>query len=489
MADITIAPGVEGEQLQPYNPVAAPMPLVNKPPAIAPTQSGYLTEGGLVLDPSAVGLKTSPRLKSMASGLSDVPPQAAPATAPVQAAPVQPQQAQPAAPAMATQTETTTQIAPKLTPEQKAQEQRAFEATVKAAEAKANLESMQAADLAVTTQAKAEALMQERQQAQAEAAAVKKDTDARTNEWLSALDDYKAAQKKGPEQLSTGQSILAAIANGLGAFASGINGGPNQAMQIVNRAADERVRKWERELDAARGKVDIAKNAVAFFRQKGMDQQAASNAARLAIIDDAMIQGDKIAAGYKNQQIQATWAETKAGLEQRRIQLLNAQSLDEQNKSVVKRLSGPAAAPSVADQIKMRELEVEVTQGAGRIDKFYAKSGQEAQKIRDAQKVISGVSTDLLSMEALLRGHPTLNPQTSQKVSILNDAIRKKYIKLDELGVPTGKDLELSSVIGDPTRWTQTSNQTRELINRVRQDAAQRLLSAYEVQGYRGGAE
>jgi hypothetical protein len=85
-----------------------------------------------------------------------------------------------------------------------------------------------------------------------------------------------------------------------------------------------------------------------------------------------------------------------------------------------------------------------------------------------------------------MQGSPSLNPQTAQKVEILNNSIRKKYIKLDELGVPTGKDLELSSVVGDPTKWTQTTGQTKELINRVEADLADRLVSAYSVQGFEG---
>lgn len=375
---------------------------------------------------------------------------------------------------------------PHLSKEQLSAEEKTHKAFLEAGEAKANLDRDAALAQSMQAQETANQLAKKQAQEQAEAEKIKGDSKKSVDEWQGSIDEYKEIRKKGPEQLSTGQSILAAIAQGLGAFGSAMTGGPNYAMQVINKAADARVRKWEKDLDESRGNIDAKHNAVAFFRQKGMDARAASQAARQAILDDAAQRGDVMMQQYKGEQVQATWQQTKAALESQRQAALNQRSLEEQEKRLRFAMAAQPKAMSVGDQVKLRGLEVEVPQGKNQIATFHAKSEPEAKAIRDAQKVVAGILSDLGSMEALVAGSPTLNPQTSQKVEILNNSIRKKYIKLDELGVPTGKDLELSSVIGDPTSWKQTSGQTRELIGRTREDAANRLMQAYESQGFRG---
>lgn len=306
------------------------------------------------------------------------------------------------------------------------------------------------------------------------------------DEHEASIQEFNAARKRDPHaDVSVGQTILAAIAQGLGAWGSAMTGAPNTAAQIVAKAAEMRVRKWERDLDEAKEGVKLKGNRVAYFRQQGMDQDAASRAALASLLDQGTEAVDGIKAQYGSQEVQQRADALKIGLNDERNRLMMAQAQAEQNARVKAWLASQKPM-SVGDQVKLRGLEVDVPQANGSKVRFYARSEPEAAKIRDAQKVAAGVRSDLLTLEALLKGNPTLNPQTSQKVEILNNSIRKKYIKLDELGVPTGKDLELSSVVGDPTKWTQTTGQTQDLINRVRADMADRLQSAYDVQGFEG---
>jgi hypothetical protein len=472
------------ELLSPFQGVKGPseaLPPPATPPPAPPINMPTPSYDETMANPYA--LNNAPVAQPVAAPAPRPEAQPAVTLAPQQPAP---QPLQPAAPAMATQTETMTQKAPKLSAEQKTAEEDAFQKRLRAESAVSELQEAQALMQASDARYTAQKIQQQQQKDQAEAAKIQQDADKASKEWQGAIDEYKKIRKDGPEQLSTGQSILAAIAQGLGAFGSAMTGGPNQAMAIINKAADTRVRKWEKDLDEAKGSIDARHNAVAWFRQKGMDARSAAQAAKQAILDDAAMRGDALTAQYKSSAIKTAWEATKAGLEQQRIQTQNTRALDEQDKIVVKRTSAPTGGMAFGDQVKLRGLEVEVPQGEGKIAKFYAKTQEEAKAIRDAQKVGSGIRSDLLKMEALIAGAPTMNPQTRQKIEILNNSIRKKYIKLDELGVPTGKDLELSSVVGDPRAWTQTTGQTKDLINSVKTDVADRLTQAYETQGFRG---
>jgi hypothetical protein len=303
----------------------------------------------------------------------------------------------------------------------------------------------------------------------------------------ASVQEFNRMRKRDPHaDVSVGQTILAAIAQGLGAFGAAMTGTQNTAATIVARAAEMRVRKWERELDEAKEGVKLKDNRVDYFRRQGMDHDAASRAAIASLLDQGVEAVDGIKAQYASQEVQQRADAMKLGLGEERNRLMLAQAQAEQNARVKAWLASQPKPMSVRDQVTMRGLEVDVPQANGSKVRFYAKSEPEAKAIRDAQKIAAGVRSDLLTLESLIKGSPTLNPQTAQKVEILNNSIRKKYIKLDELGVPTGKDLELSSVVGDPTKWTQTTGQTQELIGRVRADMADRLQNAYNVQGFEG---
>lgn len=351
------------------------------------------------------------------------------------------------------------------------------------------------ADLAVDTQLAVamenqktrEQMAKQRAADAARAQEIAADAKRAADEKEAEVQEFNRMRKRDPHaDVSVGQSILAAIAQGLGAFGAALTGGPNTAATIVARAAEMRVRKWERELDEAKEGVKMKDNRVAYFRQRGMDHDAASRAAIASLLDQGAEAVDGIKAQYSSQDVQQRADALKLGLNEERNRLMTAQAQAEQNARVKAWLASQPKEMSLRDQVTMRGLEVDVPQANGSKIRFYARSEPEAKAIRDAQKVASGVKSDLLALEALIKNNPSLNFQTAQKVEILNNSIRKKYIKLDELGVPTGKDLELSSVVGDPTKWTQTTGQTQDLINRVRADMAERLQNAYNVQGFEG---
>ncbi len=330
-------------------------------------------------------------------------------------------------------------------------------------------------------------IQKQRESDAAQAQTITADAKRAADATETAVQDFNRMRKRDPHaDVGVGQSILAAIAQGLGAFGAAMTGGQNTAAAIVAKAADMRVRKWETELDEAKEGVKLKDNRVAHFRQLGMDHAAASRAAMASLIDQGTEAVDKIKTQYANNEVLQRADGIKLGLTEERNKLRIA---EEQAAIAARTKAMLAARPkpiSIGDQVKMRGLEVDVPQGDGSKVKFFARSEPEAAKIRDAQKVAAGVKSDLTVLRGMLKNNPTLNPQTRQQVEILNNSIRKKYIKLDELGVPTGKDLELSSVVGDPRSWLQTNGQTMDLANRVEADMADRLTNAYSVQGFEG---
>jgi hypothetical protein len=362
-----------------------------------------------------------------------------------------------------------------------------YEKSLELVDAQANIEREKASEIALANEDARYQMQKQREADAVEAKRITDDAKKAADDREMAVQDFNKQRKRDPHaDVSVGQSILAAIAQGLGAFGSALTGGPNHAANIVAKAAEMRVRKWERDLDESKDGVKLKDNRVAYFRQQGLDQAAASRAALATLLDQGAEEVDRIKAQYGSDEVQQRAEAIKLGLGEKR----NAMRLAEEQAAIAARtkafLASQPKPMAVGDQIRLRGLEVEVPQGNGAKVIFRAKSEPEAKAIRDAQKVAEGVKSDLKVLRSLMQGSPSLNPQTAQKVEILNNSIRKKYIKLDELGVPTGKDLELSSVVGDPTKWTQTTGQTKELINRVEADLADRLVSAYSVQGFEG---
>ena len=256
------------------------------------------------------------------------------------------------------QTEMTTAYGNKLSDQDKAKENVAFDNQQRAIKADADLKAALAEKTSLINQDAQLAMNMQLEDNQKKANAIAAKQEEASQAWQKKVDEYDSIRKKDPhEEVGVGQTILAAIAQGLGAFGAAMTGGQNMAQQIVARAASARVSKWEKDIENARGRVDLAQNGVAYFRQQGMDAKDAAAAANVSLLNQADI-AIKVEAGkFGSEQVQAAAASLIAGNEAARAKHINDQKLSEQDRQVGKTVSGPAQiGPKLEDVKKLQDM-------------------------------------------------------------------------------------------------------------------------------------
>ena len=104
--------------------------------------------------------------------------------------------------------------------------------------------------------------------------------EAATLEYKNAeLDTGRIWKKKG-----TGSRILAAIAAGLGAYASAMSGTKNFALEIINNAISDDIEAQKAEIALKGGVITEQRNLLSDLRRKGMSDTEAANAARVIML-------------------------------------------------------------------------------------------------------------------------------------------------------------------------------------------------------------
>ena len=125
---------------------------------------------------------------------------------------------------------------------------------------------------------------EERQKLQtAREAEVMSQVEAATLEYKNAeLDTGRIWKKKG-----TGSRILAAIAAGLGAYASAMSGTKNFALEIINNAISDDIDAQKSEIALKGGVITEQRNLLSDLIRKGMSDTEAENAARVIMLSQA----------------------------------------------------------------------------------------------------------------------------------------------------------------------------------------------------------
>ena len=107
--------------------------------------------------------------------------------------------------------------------------------------------------------------------------------EAATLEYKNAeLDTGRIWKKKG-----TGSRILAAIAAGLGAYASAMSGTKNFALEIINNAISDDIDAQKSEIALKGGVITEQRNLLSDLIRKGMSDTEAENAARVIMLSQA----------------------------------------------------------------------------------------------------------------------------------------------------------------------------------------------------------
>lgn len=137
-----------------------------------------------------------------------------------------------------------------------------YEGMAKAADESARLYKS-AADEFLATQTKMQAIQEE---------ATKK-TDEQLKLISEAQDAYNKMEVKNPwAEMSTGSKIGAALAIGLGAYSSSINGGPNQAYQIINDAMNRDISIQMKQIEKKGQEISSQKDYLGLIRSATNDK-------------------------------------------------------------------------------------------------------------------------------------------------------------------------------------------------------------------------
>lgn len=240
----------------------------------------------------------------------------------------------------------------------------------------------------------------------------------------------------------TGGQIAATLGIILGGIGQGLmKGGPNQALDIVQTAIDRDIQSQREEIASKKGKVGELKGAFGTMLAKFGNENQAEAATRALGLQQAIAQGDAIAATYKSPEVDAQWAIDRGKLTQAWALQTNALK--------------QSAADAVQEHVAYIPPKV-VGGGAGapppeKIDeeKFVPDMGGVAHRKEDAVKATEltrGAASILQDLNEIktLRATPEdrLTPEIRNRIESAQARLRL-HMK-DEEGVNRYTDLEAS---------------------------------------------
>lgn len=381
-----------------------------------------------------------------------------------------------------------------LTKGEKAALGKTFDDRARLAEQGAALQMREAQALELANEKQRQEMAKQAARDELEAAKIERDTGDAVKRMQAAVEARKGS-KVDPNQynksLGVGGGIAAAIFQALGAVSQSINGGPNNATNILNTAIDRNIRAQEHEIEQKGRDVDEARNDVAFFRQQGFDQRQASAAARAAIIDRAMQHVDRVTAGFKNDKILLNKEAILAGLNEEKVKTFNSIALDERSKRAQMWLSKPSPAGSaetqrdlIARMVKLPQVDPKTGKKVG--DKVvFAPTKEEAISFRKGQGHVSKLLKSLDKMQSIVSDRWQSIPMSEAKAEA--DQLARDMIldeaQARELGAISEGDRDLASILRDPTAWTQRDSVTKKLIQEARDNVITRYNSRIEALG------
>jgi len=303
---------------------------------------------------------------------------------------------------------------------------------------------------------------------------------ARENEVLAAVEaatlEYKNAeidsgriwQRKG-----TGSRILAAIAAGLGAYASAMSGTKNFALEIINNAISDDIDAQKSEIALKGGVITEQRNLLSDLIRKGMSDTEAENAARVIMLSQAQTMLQERLAKIKVGSVKQEGALLQEQLNNEREMKLETLRLSVAPKTVVteketqqagpalvnltarelakQRALGTAEGKSEAKQtVELSDAERRALSVPGYIG--VAPTVEEAKKARDASKKMTEGIEALDNLVAMRKKHgfetdwfgwlPDADREAAKTDAILFLGMIKNQLFLD-LGVLQDADVKL----------------------------------------------
>lgn len=262
-----------------------------------------------------------------------------------------------------------------------AQQIAAFNSAITAQQALQSIEGKKAAELYDYQQAQADALNKLKLKAAADEAFAKQREQEAFDKVQDLIDDYKNF-KVDPNRANSGaEGALNTLGVALGAFGASLSKSPNYALEIVNRKIDQDIAAQEKEADSKLRTINMRQNAVAFFRQQGMDARQSYLAAKQVALEDMQNKVQQLAAKYGTDVAKASSDKVVAELEAQKQALLQQQYTASQPKTTTVSQYRPVAGMGQVDAETLNKVQTFVNEN-GQIKQY--KLARTAQDLWDS---------------------------------------------------------------------------------------------------------
>lgn len=274
-------------------------------------------------------------------------------------------------------------------------------------------------------------------------------------------------------QRSTSDEVKWGIAAFFGGIGAALTGGPNMAVEALNRAIDRDIDAQKNAIANAKDTVNMRTNTVAQMRQKITDFDQAVMAAKQVQLERAKRAVEQLATEYGGPEAKARAMALNSGLDAKLAELKEQQDAHAKARMVQLLDKMPQVVSREQDP-----LWVPVVGNTG----FRAKTPQEAVKLREAQGAINGVKADVQRMLDLADAHGNESfGEVAKEYDVLQSRIIQNLNQAGGLGALDKGSLDLlEKQIGDATAVFGTGNGTKDRLNALlrtldRHAAAKRL--------------
>jgi hypothetical protein len=340
-------------------------------------------------------------------------------------------------------------------------------------------------------------------------AAAQKDYDARLKDLQGKGDalyqniiDKKVDPRRLWNDAGTGKKVTASIGMILGGIGSALAGGPNYAVEIIDRAI-------QRDIEGQKAEIDKNQNLLAHNLKQTDDLRLAHQLTRADLLDSSAAQLQRAAASFAGEKSQAAAAAA--------IGSLRAEAAKERQAVAATALQMAAQRellPLQIDQAKraaaMQRLQMEAMSGlfsgvGTSIDSralallpddmrervvflpggkaAMAPTKEEASKVREAMEAVSEINGAISDMREFRRTHSggTIAPAAMSAATSQAQALRNKMVRAmgKGLGVLNQSDYELLfGMIPDPAAFFVTDASVNAKLDVLQQSTNDKMGSA-----------
>lgn len=286
-----------------------------------------------------------------------------------------------------------------------------------------------------------------------------------------AQDELKNIPIKNPwAEMSTGSKIGAALAIGLGAYSSSINGGPNQAYQIINDAMNRDVDLQMKRIDKKGKELAGEKDYLGLIRQATSDKQTQALMLKDLYLGHVENQIKQIAETSKSKEVQERAKQMLGALGQKRTEA--GLDIAQKQANVAKTYAEIGAAAGGKPENFIPGVGMALT----------AEDAKEAKKINETALNFNKTLDDAIKHRETY-GAEVLNRNAVAKGQSLGADLLLQVKNLGQLGVLSKSDIE--DVINPlvPSDITEASPSTMERLLRAKEYVSNKVDAFYKSKG------